>query len=340
MLHNGGKDMRYAASRIVISSSAASRIVIFATVLLLTVALSVACLESKAPKETPPPNTVIVSKDGGGQYETIGAALKGVQPGMRILVRSGVYDEALIITKPVEIVADIRGAGEQVILQTLNLSNITMRADRALVRGFVIRHRPGLLGTLYLIFTGKDGSAVDIPQGELALEDCDITSNSGVGIAIHGPTAEGSNPIIRECKIYGGQMSGIFFYQNAHGTIENCDIFGHVNNQEVVIQEGSDPTLQSCKIHDGKAGGVLVVEQSIGTFENCEIYDNRFSGVWIRTGSNPTIRNTKINRNDGVAVLSEQNSAGTISDCDLTGNGRGAWNDLAATQLSRSGNIE
>ena len=107
---------------------AGRRIVIFATGLLLTVALSVACLKSNAPKETPPPNTVIVSANGGGQYSTIGAALKGVQPGMRILVRAGIYDESLIITKPVEIVADLRGAGEQVILQTLNLSNITMRA--------------------------------------------------------------------------------------------------------------------------------------------------------------------------------------------------------------------
>ena len=155
----------------------------------MTVALSVACLKSSnARKETPPPNTVIVSTDGGGQYTTIGAALKAVQPGMRILVRPGVYNEALIIDKQVEIVADAHGAGKQVVLQAFNSSNITMRTDRALVRGFVIRHRPGWLGILYYIFSGKDGSAVDIPQGELALEDCDITSTSGVGIAIHGPT--------------------------------------------------------------------------------------------------------------------------------------------------------
>jgi len=99
-------------------------------------------------------------------------------------------------------------------------------------------------------------------------------------------------------------------------------------------------TLQACKIHNGKVGGVLLLEEARGTFENCDIYDNGFSGVWIRTGSNPTIRNTKINRNDGVAVLSEQNSAGSILDCDLTGNGRGAWSELAESQLSRRGNTE
>ncbi len=124
----------------------ASRIAIFSTVLLLTVALSLACTKSSrlrnAPKETPPPDTVIVSTNGGGQYTTISEALKGVQPGMRILVRPGVYNEALIIDKLVEIVADARGTGEQVVLQTFSSSSITMRTDAAVVRGFVIRHRP------------------------------------------------------------------------------------------------------------------------------------------------------------------------------------------------------
>ena len=111
-----------------------TRIAISSTILLLTVALSLACSKSSrnALKETPPANTVIVSGDGEGQYSTIGEALKGVQPGMRILVRPGVYNEALIIDKPVELVADPHGSSEPVVLQTLISSNITMRTDRAL----------------------------------------------------------------------------------------------------------------------------------------------------------------------------------------------------------------
>src|SRR5438876_773243 len=172
----------------------ARRIVILATVLLLTVAFSLACIKSSAPKEIPPPNMVIVSPNGGGQYRTIGEALKSVQPGMRILVRPGVYNEGLIIDKPVEIVADPRGAGDQVVLQTLHSSSITMRTNRALVRGFTIRHRLGLMGAILNLLYGKTAPAVDVSQGELVLKDCDIISNSVAGIAIHGLTA---NPIIR-----------------------------------------------------------------------------------------------------------------------------------------------
>jgi parallel beta-helix repeat protein len=226
--------MRYAASRIVIVS----------TVLLLTVALSLACYKkTKAPKETPPPDTVIVSRNGDGQYTTIGEALKGVQPGMRILVRPGVYNEALIIDKPVEIVADLRGAGEQVLLQTLNSSSITMHTDRALVRGFTIRHRLGLMGTVFNILSEKDAPAVDIPSGELVLEDCDIISNSVAGIAIHGLTA---NPIIRRTRIHDGRSNGVWVYAGGHGTLEDCDISG-TYWAGVRIEGGGNPILRRCK---------------------------------------------------------------------------------------------
>ena len=41
------------------------------------------------------------------------------------------------------------------------------------------------------------------------LEDCDITSNTGVGIAIHGPTA---NPLIRRTRIHDARSNGVWVY--------------------------------------------------------------------------------------------------------------------------------
>src|SRR5437867_2782043 len=159
----------------------ARRMAICNIILLLTVPLNLACVT--APQETPPPNTVIVSAKGGGQYKTIGEALKGVQPGVRILVRPGLYSDSLIIDKPVEIIADSRGKREGVIIQSMNSASITMRTDRLLVRGLTIRHRPGIMGEVFNLLSKKSVPAVDIPQGQLVLEGCDITSNSVAGIA-------------------------------------------------------------------------------------------------------------------------------------------------------------
>jgi F-box protein 11 len=298
----------------------ASRIVFFSTVLLLTAAFSLACLkssESNATKEMPPPDTVIVSRNGSGQYTTIGAALKAVKPGMRILVRAGVYNEALIIDKQVEIVADPRGAGEQVVLQTFNSSNITMRTDRALMRGFVIRHRPGWLGTLYYILSEKKRPAVDIPEGELVLEDCDITSNSGAGIAIHGPTA---NPVIRRTSIHDGRSNGVWVYDGGQGTLEDCDISG-TRMAGVRIEEEGNPLLRRCKVHDGRNAGVVVTEGGLGTFEDCEIWSNAFSGFESRNGSNPVVRRTSIHHSKHNGVYIHLDSSGTVEDCQVFYNG-------------------
>ena len=257
---------------------AASRIVIFSTVLLLTVALGLGCVKSSksnAPKETPPPDTVIVSKNGAGQYTTIGEALKGVQPGMQILVRSGVYNESLIIDKQVEIVADQRGPGEQVVLQSFKSSSITMRTDRAVVRGFIIRHRLGMMGALYKLLFRSGGPAVEIARGELVLEDCDITSDSVAGIAIHGLTAK---PVIRRTRIHDGQSNGVWVYGGGQGTLEDCDIWGN-EWAGVLIEGGGDPVVRRCKVHHHRNAGVVVADGGLGTFEDCEIWSNTYHGV-------------------------------------------------------------
>ena len=299
----------------------AIRIGTLSAILLLTVALSLACTKSSllrnAPKETPPPDTVIVSKNGVGQHTTIGEALKGIQPGMRILVRPGVYNEALIIDKLVEIVADPRGAGEQVVLQTFNSSNITMRTDAAVVRGFVIRHRPGLLGTLYYIFSEKEGPAVDIPEGELVLEDCDITSNSVAGIAIHGLTA---NPVIRRTRIHDGRSNGVWVYAGGQGTLEDCDISG-TKWAGVRIEGGGNPVLRRCKVHDGTNAGVVVTDGGLGTFEDCEIWSNALSGLESRDGSKPLVRRTAIHNCKQNGVYIHRGSSGTVEDCHVFNNG-------------------
>ena len=71
-------------------------------------------------------------------------------------------------------------------------------------------------------------STVDIPQGKLILDDCDITSDSLSCIAIHGVAA---NPTIRNCQIHDGKESGVYVYNKGQGTVENCEIFANTYSQ-------------------------------------------------------------------------------------------------------------
>ncbi len=62
----------------------ACRIAIYYTLILLTVRFSLACGVGNVAQEAPPPNAVIVAQKGGGQYKSIGEALRAVQPGMLV----------------------------------------------------------------------------------------------------------------------------------------------------------------------------------------------------------------------------------------------------------------
>ena len=53
-----------------------------------------------------PPTRVVDAFPGRGDFTTIGAAIKAARPGDRILVRPGLYQEGLVVDKPLEILGD------------------------------------------------------------------------------------------------------------------------------------------------------------------------------------------------------------------------------------------
>ncbi|NJM60784.1 MAG: right-handed parallel beta-helix repeat-containing protein [Oscillatoriales cyanobacterium RU_3_3] len=84
-----------------------------------------------------------------------------------------------------------------------------MATDKALVRG------------LTLNATGKY-YAVDVRQGELVVEDCNITSADYSVVGICGPNADSE---IRRCQIHDGIWNGIFISDEGKATVEDSSIF-------------------------------------------------------------------------------------------------------------------
>jgi serine/threonine-protein kinase len=272
------------------------------------------------------PGVVVSQVPGQGRYRSIGEALREVEPGTRIKVRPGIYTESLEIDKRVEIVGE--GPVNQIVLQNGDANCLAMKTDQATVRGLTIRGNAGLKGAnLYTI---------NIGEGQLVLENCDITSDSLACVAIHGAT---TRPTFRNCRIHDGKSGGLFFYDNAHGLVDRCEIDGHALAC-VEIREGADPVLRGCRIHDGRQGGVLVHTNARSTLEDCDITDNFSAGVSIRERGDPTIRNCRIRRNktQGIAVISD--GSATVEDCDLTQNEAGSWRIDADCEVRRLRNKE
>ena len=150
------------------------------------------------------------------------------------MVYPGLYAEALVIDKPVEIVGV--GPVEDIVVEAADAPCLTMATDTAAVRGLTLRGRAGR--------SNNECVAVDIPHGRLALEDCRITSDSLACVAIHGATAA---PAIRRCTIHDGAQAGVTVYNKGQGTIEDCDIAGHTL-PGVEIWQQANPIIRRCTI--------------------------------------------------------------------------------------------
>jgi hypothetical protein len=268
--------------------------------------------------------TLVVSAMGRGHYRTISEAMEAAKEGAKILVKEGVYREGLVIDKPVEIIGD--GETSEIILEYSDGYCISMQTDYAKVKGLTICGQAG--------WKGKEYYAVDIPQGCLVLEDCDITSDSLSCIAIHGLTAK---PRISRCKIHDGNATGIFVYEKGQGIVEDCDIFANTDSG-VEIKEEGNPTIRRCKIHDGNSPGIYIGQKGQGIVENCDIFANTLAGVMILEEGNPIIQKCRINLNGDAAIWSSENSRGRVENCDLTDNEGGAFYIDSTSHVQRINN--
>ena len=79
---------------------------------------------------------------------------------------------------------------------------------------------------------------MDITQGRLGLEGCDISSLSSACVGIH----DGADPRLRRNKIHDGEDSCVYVYNGGLGTPEDNDIVGNTF-AGVEIREGGSPTL-------------------------------------------------------------------------------------------------
>lgn len=241
----------------------------------------------------------IVDQTGRGDYYTITEAIQAAQPWDVILVRQGRYSEGLVIDKPLEIIGD--GQLGDVLIEAVG-ANVAL-----------VQTTSGRLVNLRLKQNGGGNwFGVDVTQGSLVVDRCDITSESSACIAIHNA----ANPTLRGNRIHGGKRNGVVVYEQGRGTLEDNDIFGNTH-PGVIITTGGDPMLRGNRIRDGGWQGVLVSEQGRGVLENNEIYGNMGCGVEINSCGDPTLGCNRICHNKTNGVHIRDKGRGSLNDNDI-----------------------
>lgn len=294
------------------------------------------------------PKTYVVDGTGKGDYVSINAAIEAANPGYKILIRPGIYQESLVVQKPLNIIGD----GER--------GEIEVRAQGQVTLEF--RATEGRISNLKLRQIG-DGNrnfhCVVIDLGGPVLDECDI-AGGGAGIAIRN----GANPfvhrnIVHNCQIgvmivnskgrlweneiYGNSAFGVLIGQNSNATLSRNFIHDSgicvsvVDGSQVLLEENnisratdsgvlidkSNLTMRDNKIHKCK-DGVSAYNNAWINLEKNEIVDNFDYGLVINKGSNATVRSNRISNNVRGIFVGED-IGGTIENNDLRGNTKGAW---------------
>jgi F-box protein 11 len=251
--------------------------------------------------KTEPPIRV-VDQMHHGDHLTITEAIEAANPGDRILVRPGLYPEWLVIDKPgLEIIGD--GNLDDVVVQAVGMGALLFKTTMGKVANLTLRQ-----------MGGGDWNCVDIVQGRLELDGCDITSDNLACVAIH----DGADPRLRRNRIHDGKQSGVFVYENGQGVLEDNDIFGNALTG-VVIGGGGNPMVRRNRIHDGGIG-VFVYENGQGVLEDNEIFGNALGGVAIMKCGNPTLRRNRIHDDKQSGVHVHTNGQGVLEDNEIYDN--------------------
>src|SRR5215203_2821242 len=138
-----------------------------------------------------------------GDYTTITEAIEAAAPGDKIQVRPGLYEEGLVVDKPLEIIG--QGALEEIVVQVAGTDALWFKSTMGRVRNLTLRQTGR--GEGLQVDQGDeepDFFAVNIEQGRLNLEGCNISGQTPACVAIRG----GADPYLRRNRIHDSEEGG------------------------------------------------------------------------------------------------------------------------------------
>jgi serine/threonine protein kinase len=176
--------------------------------------------------------TFRVSARGDGEFQSVAEAVRQAQRHDHILIEPGEYEETLYIQRP--LVIEGKGERSSVTLHSRTFQVIKIASDGVRIRNLSIRGRD----------RSGDRPAVLIRQGKSVLEECDISADSSLCVAVQGKSAF---PHFKSCRIHDSRGIGIHFSQSAGGKVENCTIFGNPK-AAIRAEPGSHPEISGGQI--------------------------------------------------------------------------------------------
>jgi hypothetical protein len=212
-------------------------------------------------------------------------------------------------------------------------SVVLVGGSQATLRGRIVTQAPRIeLIGVTIESTGK--SAVNVPEGELLLQDCVIRSQTHPGVEVLG----NGSLVMRNSTIHDCGSKGLLIRENGRATVHGGSIEGNESGVDVGGQGRlalhSTAVARSVQsgiyLHDG---GSAIIDQ--GTV----ISGNAFSGILVATGASLDLRSASVRENQSAGIVVEAGGNATLRDCDLTGNAGGPVIEDPGSIVTREGQV-
>ncbi|MGW6449969.1 right-handed parallel beta-helix repeat-containing protein [Lentzea sp. NPDC055074] len=245
---------------------------------------------------------LVVAADRPGAYPTIGAALREAADGATISVLSGRYEENLVVSRMVTITAEDGPGTVEVVARTGSVAVVA--APAAQLSG--------------LVLVGDDAglAALDVRQGEVALDDCRVSTAAWAAVLARG---EGC-VVLRGCRITSTGGAGVVVTSPLPSVAENCEVSGVSSTGVVVTEEGS-LVLRRVVVRDAGGNGVCVNGRAHVVMESCELTGIAKPALVVEQEASAEIREVTVRQSASLDLYVRSTGEVVVSDSEFTGAG-------------------
>jgi len=261
------------------------------------------------------------------QYPTIQAAIDAAEAGSIVLVKPGVYQEALKFKEGIE----LRGENlEKTVVRWTEAAGIPADQGRDFSLLAIVDCHSGTVRDLSFVFERSESKedpgetprlhAIRIVNSSVTIQNCRVTHFSNSGIGVYGGR---SSPVLIENQSRLNQRAGIAFQDGAQGKASQniCE----QNEESGVLVSGAEttPELSENQCRKNHRAGIMFRDgaQGISSRNVCE--QNLEHGILV-TGSNtaPLLLNNQCRNNQAAGIYFMHGAKGRAENNICDGN---AW---------------
>ncbi len=217
--------------------------------------------------------TIIVAKDGTGDYGTIQPALDAAQPGDIVYVRKGVYTEDLNLRQGVTLRGE-ESEETRIIAASGNALKVKNVTNATVSNLFIDGDRKGYSDTIY------------VTSSTVKINNCEITGGRTHGIEAKG---KGTRIKIWSNTIRSNHESGVWIHEEAEGVIKE-NIIAENGLHGISSRDQGKVAARANIIRGNQQAGMAIYDKGEGVIEENVIAENGLHGVVVQNQSKLTAR--------------------------------------------------